>query len=115
MTMYGSEYDGSDHGEAKESRCYCCDAWEAFYDDGDYLCEDCLEEKYFHDIEAVAVPYIRSKGMRGDFAHAEYELMQVTLVKSAKNQDFIGFNLSFDNIEDVEVSLMEIAKQIKED
>jgi hypothetical protein len=106
MTMYGSEYDGSDHGDAEDApRCEECQYFEAFYHNGDYLCEDHWYDRFEKAICIIANRWITKGAWDEVWRVDELESMQVDIIRNPKHQDLIGWNLSFENCEDLEAPL----------
>jgi hypothetical protein len=108
MTMYGSEYDGSDGGlwdETDESCVNCCDP-ETYYYNGENLCEDCLVTKFRPEIDAIARGFLVQNSVAPELLAENMADLQVGMIDNPKNRDFCGVYLIFDY--EREISLQEL-------
>jgi hypothetical protein len=101
MTRYGSEYDGSDHGQwdGTNEACSFCDDSDCVEYNGDWMCLSCLENMFYNEIEEIAEGYLSEKNGCVEAIENAMGWMQVELIESPKHCDFIGFKLVFQDDE----------------
>ena len=97
MTMYGSEYDWSEHWQwdGTSEACSFCDDGDCVEYMGNWMCLSCLERMFYNEIEEIAWGYLSEKNGSVEACEDAMGWMQVELIESPKHCDFIGFNLVF--------------------
>jgi hypothetical protein len=109
MTMYGSEYDGSDYGNSdgtQEACDFCFDPKYVEYQ-GQNRCLDCIEKLFWHETNLIAREHLMFKYKRPGTVDEMMDWMQVELIDNPKTVDFVGFKVSFLD-DEREISLMEL-------
>ena len=112
MTEYNENYDYSDEGtwDETDSSCVnCCDP-EAYYYSGEYLCSDCLITRFRAEIDLIALDFMVQGGVAPDLIKENMRDLQVELLTSPKNRDFIGVYLIFDYEREISVAELESNK-----
>jgi hypothetical protein len=98
----------------EDTRCDRCNYYESFYYDGADLCEDCWYHRFEQLIINIANDWIVSHKVYGEINRVnELEEMQCDILRSDKHMDFMGFALTFGNIEGREIALDEIEDKEK--
>lgn len=106
MTMYGREYDGSDHGnwDGTDTSCDLCDFGGSFWYESRYLCADHLEELFLDELKTIIFNWLDMKGlkMQGEKQIA-FENCQIDPIRNPKHDEFVGFIVSFDDFDDLDI------------